>query len=98
MSGNCWCGCSISPLNYLCRDGHAVYDDNDELHSTQHASGMPAKRPPPLPQQADLIGGEGWKKGVIDCIDVLYARQVNGGGDFGKAIEHLQALFKRDAK
>lgn len=45
----CWCGCSIVIANMLCAHGHAVYDDNDELLSTQHASGLPAKRQWPAP-------------------------------------------------
>lgn len=52
-----------------------------------------------------LIGSEGWKKGVLDCIDVLYARQQNVSStletnqpSFADAIKLLQTLYARDAK
>lgn len=47
---------------------------------------------------AELIGGPGWRKGVLDCIDALFVRQANGQADFTDAIKQLQALYDRDAK
>jgi hypothetical protein len=62
------------------------------------------------PTNMTLIGGPGWQKGVLDCIDVLYARSrnihssiaadpnhgTNRGVDFADAIELLEALYKRE--